>query len=258
MKRKCYRKLWRRTTTSARWQRRSSIRRWRPTKRTAQQLWQQWMRNSRRKSVSWVDDKWYTYTFLPPELNRFFFFSFYPIGQEVGGGAEEQRDQRAGRRHLGRLKVTKGGLYRVFYVSKDWFIFCSASIFVVFTTHLFEIRNTSSTLWIFQFSCYKCTCAGFTCVSFPSLLRLIHLICSLSVQLQPFLEISSVYLSFLRKHVSMHRSFVPAYFIVHFGNVSVNCTCFQHLLYLRKNKKKRNKEVAQGIIQVSAVTRAGV
>lgn len=66
------------------------------------------------------------------------FFSCSLIGQEVRRGAKEQGDQRG---RLGRLKVANGGLYRVFYVSKDWFIFCLASIFVVFTTHLFEIRK---------------------------------------------------------------------------------------------------------------------
>lgn len=42
-------------------------------------------------------------------------------GQEVGRGAKEQGDQRPQlrRRHFGRLKVANGGLYRVFYVSKD-------------------------------------------------------------------------------------------------------------------------------------------
>lgn len=147
MKRKCCRKLWRRTTTSARWQRRSSIRRWRPTKRTAQHLWQLWMRSSRRRSVLHLQSC-LTCTSLATNSTLWFLFSFLSLtGQEVGRGAKEQGNHQ--RRNFGRLKVAPGGLYRVFYVSKDWFIFCSASIFVVFTTHLFEI-NTSSTLWIFS------------------------------------------------------------------------------------------------------------
>ncbi|KAF6730530.1 Stathmin [Oryzias melastigma] len=53
---------------------------------------------------------------------------FFLTGQEVGRGAKEQGDQRSqlGRGHLGRLKAADGcgggrggGVYRVFYVSKD-------------------------------------------------------------------------------------------------------------------------------------------
>ena len=57
--------------------------------------------------------------------------SFSSTGQEVGGGAEEQRNQRSllWRRHFGKLKATKGIVcIGFFYVSKDWFIFRLASI----------------------------------------------------------------------------------------------------------------------------------
>uniref|UniRef100_A0A3P9MAG6 Stathmin n=1 Tax=Oryzias latipes TaxID=8090 RepID=A0A3P9MAG6_ORYLA len=64
-------------------------------------------------------------------------------GQEVGRGAKEQGDQRSqlGRGHLRKLKAADGGrgVYRVFYVSKDGFIFRSASI-LFFCAHLFETR----------------------------------------------------------------------------------------------------------------------
>lgn len=106
------------------------------------------------------------------------YFISFELGQEVGRGAEEQGNQRARlrRRHLGRLKTTNGGLYRVFYVSKDLF-FVQPVLFSLPT-----FWNKSSTLWIFQFSCCKCTCACSPC-SVPPPLSL----CSSSVQLEPSL-----------------------------------------------------------------------
>lgn len=173
---------------------------------------------------------------------------FCLIGQAVWRGSKEQGNQRRNR----RLKAANRGLYRVFYVSKDWFIFCLASIFVVFTTHLFKMRNTSSTLWIFQFFCYKCTCAGFTCGSPPSPPCWVQSIWYVACQCSfcHFWKLAACTYPVLRKHVSMHRSFIPAYFIVGFEK----CSCEPHLLTLNCIlKKKRGKKVAQGLIKALAV-----
>lgn len=117
----------------------------------------------------------------------------------------------------------------------------------MFTTHLFEIKIPLCET--FSFPAISVLGLVLHVAPPPPLLSLIHLICSLSVQLLPFLNISSVYSSFLRKHVSMHRSFIPAYFIVHFENVPVNHTCLRHLLYT---------EVAQGLVEALAVIHPGV
>lgn len=143
---------------------------------------------------------------------------------------------------LRTTETQKGGLYRVFYVSKDWFIFCSASIFVVFTTHIFE-TNTSSTLWIFQLFCYKCTCACFTCGYFPPS-SLIHLICSLSVPLLPFLTISSVLILWgsMFLCIGLYLCLLHA-----FWNRPCEPHLFSALLYVLKTN------VAQGTTEASGV-----
>lgn len=58
-----------------------------------------------------------TCTVPPGRCKLTLYFFFLPFtGQEAGRGPKEQGNQRG---NLGRLKVATGGLYRVFYVSKD-------------------------------------------------------------------------------------------------------------------------------------------